>query len=259
MGKSWNEVSLGRWKIARARRLYPRLGPCYGVREKAGSETMSDPTLKLVADAAAGGPAAARELVRVLYPVVQARVGRVLWRLRGGGGRDLRGETEDLTQEVFAFLFEDRAKALLAWDPTRGLSLPNFVGLLAERRAISHLRSGRQSHYNEDPTTESVLDHQSEPSPGPEPAAFSRELLAALLDRLREELSPLGMHLFVLIYVEERSVEEVAAAARLSADAVYAWRSRLRKLVAVLAAELAGDSGPIAISPRKEVTRHEPG
>jgi RNA polymerase sigma factor (sigma-70 family) len=221
---------------------------------------MSDAaTVKLVADAAAGQAGAARELVRVLYPVVQARVGRVLWRLRGGGQRDLRGETEDLTQEVFAFLFEERAKALLAWDPTRGLSLQNFVGLLAERRSISHLRSGRQSHYNEDPTSDSALDRQGEPSPGPEPAAFSRELLAALLDRLRQSLSPLGMHLFVLIYVEERSVEEVAEAANLSNDAVYAWRSRLRKLVATLAADLAGESGPVAVFARKEVSRHEPG
>jgi RNA polymerase sigma-70 factor (ECF subfamily) len=45
------------------------------------------------------------------------------------------------------------------------------------------------------------------------------------------------MHLFNLLYVEERPVADVVAAAGLSEDAVYAWRSRLRKLAVGLQAE----------------------
>ena len=39
--------------------------------------------------------------------------------------------------------------------------------------------------------------------------------------------------------MEDRSPEEVAASARMTPDAVYAWRSRLRKLANHLATELA--------------------
>src|SRR5687768_1618744 len=67
-------------------------------------------------------------------------------------GRDLRQEVEDLTQEVFVALFADDARALRLWDPARGASLANFVGLLAEREVASILRSGRRSPWTEDPT-----------------------------------------------------------------------------------------------------------
>ena len=71
----------------------------------------------------AGDAASSRALVAALLPVVQARVARVLVRRRGGSGRDVRQEVEDLSQEVFAILFADGARVLRAWDPSRGLSL----------------------------------------------------------------------------------------------------------------------------------------
>jgi RNA polymerase sigma factor (sigma-70 family) len=205
---------------------------------------MGESLVDLVADAVARRPAAARRLVELLHPVVQARVARVLGRNVAATSRGLRQEVDDMSQEVFAFLFEDRAKSLRAWDPARGLSLENFVGLLAERKVISILRSGRQNPLREDPTLSEALDRETAAVPGPEPAAFSRELLEVLLDRLRLALSPLGMHLFELLYVEERTVEEVAAIAHMSNDAVYAWRSRLRKVVSALGAELLTDAAP---------------
>src|SRR5262249_2994729 len=75
-----------------------------------------------------------RRLVAGLMPIVQARVTRGLWRhqRRTGARRDPGQETDDLVQEVFAALFAGGAKTLRAWDPSRGLSLANFVGLVAE-------------------------------------------------------------------------------------------------------------------------------
>jgi RNA polymerase sigma-70 factor (ECF subfamily) len=81
---------------------------------------------------------------------------------------------------------------------------------------------------------------------------MSRQLLELLLDRLRVALSPLGFHLFQLLYMEDRSPDEVAASARMSPDAVYAWRSRLRKLANPLAPELAVTATASA-SPGKQV------
>jgi RNA polymerase sigma-70 factor (ECF subfamily) len=224
--------------------------PCRPGRTRSRS-VKADPAA-LLADTLAGQPRAARALVDLLYPVVQARVARVLLRSAGARRGNARQEVDDLTQEVFASLFEQEGRALRSWDAQRGLSLPNFVGLLAERCALSMLRSGRRTPFTSAGDEERQLDRLPEPGPGPEPAAMSRQLLELLLDRLRLALSPLGFHLFQLLYVEERAPEEVATSARMSADAVYAWRSRLRKPANHLAAELAV-AAPAAASPGKQV------
>ena len=64
------------------------------------------------------------------------------------------------------------------------------------------------------------------------------------MDRLRERLSPQGFWLFQLLYVEERSVEETCGAAGLTADAVYAWRSRIGKLARQVRDEVVEERRP---------------
>jgi RNA polymerase sigma-70 factor (ECF subfamily) len=199
-------------------------------------------TAGLVRQALTGDQAALTRLVAALTPVIQARVARTLLARRSllASGRNVRQEVEDLSQEVFLALFARDAHVLRAWQAERGLSLENFVGLVAERQVLSFLRSGRRNPWKEDPT---FLEDELEPEAlesGPEEVAASREHLALLLDRLREELSPLGRRLFDLLFVQELSLPEVRAASGLSADAVYAWRSRLRRLAQKLLAEMSG-------------------
>jgi RNA polymerase sigma-70 factor (ECF subfamily) len=186
--------------------------------------------------ALAGDAAAMHWLVALLSPVIQARVARALLR-RACGGRSTRQEVEDMTQEVFVALFEDGGKVLRSWEPDRGMSLANFVGLVAEREAVSILRSGRRSPWTEDPTLSEELERPSDDAVGPEARMASQELLAAILDQMRAALSPKGLDLFERLYVREESVEAVCAATGMSHDAVYAWRSRLGKLVRTLAAD----------------------
>ena len=45
-------------------------------------------------------------------------------------GRDIRQEVEDLSQEVFLQLFAEGGRVLATWQPERGLTLLNFVGLV---------------------------------------------------------------------------------------------------------------------------------
>jgi RNA polymerase sigma-70 factor (ECF subfamily) len=194
----------------------------------------------LVAAALAREEAAVAELVRRLTPVIQARVARVvLARGAGAGPAGIHAQVEDLTQEVFLTLFAEHARVLASWQPERGLSLENFVGLVARRRALSILRSGRGAGWRGDP----ALDGQREaaddaaPAPGPEARTVSRQELSRLLARLRQELSPLGWHLFDLLFLREHRIEEAGAATGLSRDALYAWRSRLKRLARRLAAE----------------------
>lgn len=188
--------------------------------------------------ALAGEEPALTRLVQCLTPVIQSRVARGLLLRRSGrsAGRDVRQEVEDFTQEIFLFLFADDGKALRSWQPERGLSLLNFVGLVAERQTVSILRSGKRSPWKEEAALPGDLDRAA-PDRGPEEITASREQLKLLLHRLTEELSPLGRHLFDLLFLRELPPEEVMRQTGMSSDAVYAWRSRLRKLAGRLLAE----------------------
>jgi RNA polymerase sigma-70 factor (ECF subfamily) len=212
----------------------------------------SEDTSRLVREALAGDRDALARLVAALTPVIQARVARTLLARRSclAADRNVRQAVEDLTQEVFLSLFARGGHVLLSWEPGRGLSLENFVGLVSERHVVSFLRSGRRNPWKEEPLPVEDLDGPSFDR-GPEEVTASREQLRLLLERMRERLSPLGRHLFELLFVQELSLAETMARSGLSADAVYAWRSRLRRLAQELLAELSGKSAP-ARKTRKE-------
>jgi hypothetical protein len=194
---------------------------------------------RLLERALGGDVASVRLLVRMLTPIVQARVVRTLVRRRGATGRDVRQEVPDLAQDVFAALFAEDARVLRAWDPSRGLSLGSFCGLVAEREAASILRSGRRSPWTESATELDALERELAHVAPAEDFVASREHFERIVDRLREALSPRGLELFHRLVVEEEDVASVCATTNMTPDAVYAWKSRIGKLVRKLAAELA--------------------
>lgn len=210
---------------------------------------------ELVDRALSGDASATRKLVVLVMPIVQARIARMLVRRRTRGGRDVRQEVEDLAQEVFAALFENSGRVLRAWDPSRGLGLPSFCGLIAEREAASILRSGRRSPWSADPTEADVLEKDLEPEPDFEARLATREQLTLLVDRVREALSPLGLEMFERLVVKEESVEAVCAATAMKPDAVYAWKSRIGKLVRKIAREIAISDPNISVSEAKTSAR----
>jgi RNA polymerase sigma-70 factor (ECF subfamily) len=202
----------------------------------------SEDSAELVRRALARDPSAQRELVARLTPVIQARVARTLLarRSRLAGGRDWREEVKDLSQDVFLALFDRDGQVLRDWQPERGLSLENFVGLVAKRQVLSFLRSGRRNPRKEEPLLASDEIEMVFLGSNAEEIVASREQLNLLLDRFREELSPLGWRMFDLLFIQDLSQAEVQAATGLSADAVYAWRSRLRFSAQQLLAEMSG-------------------
>jgi RNA polymerase sigma-70 factor (ECF subfamily) len=203
---------------------------------------------ELVDRALSGDASATRKLVVLVVPVVQARIARMLIRRRARGGRDVRQEVEDLAQEVFAALFENEGRVLRAWDPARGLGLASFCGLVAERESASILRSGRRSPWAADPTEAEALEKDLGAEPDFEARLATREQLELLVDRVRESLSPLGLEMFERLVVQEEAVETVCAATGMKPDAVYAWKSRLGKLVRKIAREIAISDPNISVS-----------
>lgn len=199
---------------------------------------------ELLSQALDGNVDAVRGLVRNLTPVVQCRVARALVRRHSQArGRNLRQELEDLTQEVLVALFSNDARALRAWNQEAGLGLRSFVGLIAEREVASILRSGRRSPWTEDPTASGSLEAVGPTDRDPEGSAASRQFAQVMLDRLRAELSPLGIRVFELLWRDQKSVEEACDELKMSAEALYAWRSRIRKTARSIADELGERRG----------------
>lgn len=201
---------------------------------------MSADTVGLLGKALAGDARALDGLVAALTPIIQARVARTLLARRAHrtAGRNLRQEVEDLTQEIWIALFSSQGRVLRSWQAERGLSLENFVGLVSERHVASFLRSGRRNPWKEELGDGDEVEVTTD-EPGPEQVAAGREHLRLLLDRLRASLSPLGQRVFEILFVQELSLPDAIAASGLSADALYAWRSRLRRLAHELDAELS--------------------
>jgi RNA polymerase sigma factor (sigma-70 family) len=194
----------------------------------------------LVRKALARDPASVTALVERLSPVIERRVAATLW--QRAGRRDVRQEVKDMTQAVFLSLFEEDGKALRAWDPARGSALEGFVALLAHRQVISLLRRGKTSPWPDDPKESEWLEAVPADAPVPEQIIASREHLHTLLDRVREELSPLGLEMFQRLIVDEEPLEEVGAKLGKTPQALYQWRSRLLRRVKELSAEILGNT-----------------
>lgn len=179
-------------------------------------------------------------LVSRLLPVVQTEVGFALLRGARVESRDPRQEVRDFVQEVFVSLLAKDGKTLRAWDPERGRSLDSYVRLIARRQVAAILRSGKKNPWADKPVAGDELERElpdTHQSTATAAKVESAEQLDRVLERLRERLDDRGLLLFRMLYVEERSVEEVMAATEMTRDAVYAWRSRFRKLVAKLAVD----------------------
>lgn len=217
-----------------------------------------DPDAELVRRAIEREPEAVRQLVKSLSPIVHGRIAKALMRRRGLAGqrRDVAQEVEDLAQEVFLALFDHGGRALRAWDPERA-PLGAFVALIADHQVFSIFRSGKRRPWADDVDILSAPDKPASEAHNPETRAASRQALDSLLDRLRADLSVRGFELFTRLFVEEQSVEAVSTELGMSVDAIYAWRSRLSKVVRALAAQGIGDemsekAGPARTSPLEQ-------
>jgi len=214
----------------------------------AGRDMDAEETVALVARALGGGDGgggALERLVKVLTPVIQARVAKTLL-CRGRRSNNLREEVEDLTQDVFVALWANEQRELRRWRPERGLSLENFVGLIAERQTFSYLRSGRRNAWKEEPTPNEDLDRPLNQS-GADEIVINKEQLELLEKRLSDRLSEQGWWMFILLFEKDLSTEEVMAVTGLTRDAVDAWRSRIRRLARELMQGLSETDG----APRK--------
>ena len=188
-----------------------------------------------------GDPGGTR-LVDHLKPVLHARVARTLLRYGQSRASDLHEEVQEFIQEVFVVLFEHEAQTLRKWDPSLGMSLENYVGLIAERRVSSILRDRsrmKRAGHEEPLADDDVLEHgYSVREPGSE--AESRQMLLRLLSRLEESLGPVGWRVFQLRFIQEYEIADISTETGMSSDAIYASVSRVRRLARSIKLDLEG-------------------
>ena len=136
-----------------------------------------------------GDRRAVSAFVRVMTPIVQARAAKAMRGFAVEGSR-ARQELEDMVQDTFLAIFANDSKLLRGWDPDRGLSFQNFVGLIAYRLALSKLRTQKSNPFNADPTMDEELEQGQEPEPAFDTALAQRDLMVKVVARVRAKLSP---------------------------------------------------------------------
>lgn len=211
-------------------------------------------TAALITRAVARDRQAVLLLVQQLTPVIQARAARALLRRQAAaGGRDARQEVVDFTQQVFMILFANEGRVLLQWRPEGGASFANFIGLVAEREIASILRSRRRSPWGEDATDAEDLVAMGGAVADTEERTISKDILRQVVARVGDRLSERGLELFQWIVVDGCSVDEVCALAGMKPDAVYAWRSRIARVLREITDEIASDPGDSSHTPPEKV------
>lgn len=186
------------------------------------------PDQALVERALSGAPLGVEELLRQLTPTIQVRVTRALLRNPfGGAPRNIREEVEDLTQDVWVALFDRNARMLRRWDPAKGMSLRNFVGIIAQRHAAGSLGTRRHNPWYDEPVAAETIERAMSTVAAPDNRIAARQAWRAAMDATSRELSDRGRRMLRFMFGEQLDNDEIAARTGLTLSAIYKWRSRL--------------------------------
>lgn len=173
-------------------------------------------------------------LMQTIECVVRARV--ALWMRRLGAAQCARLglEDSDLVQEILIAFYDGKGLLLRRWNPERGLSLRNWVGLVTRQLLSRQLAKARRSRCEaSDPMW---LDESS----SNEPLLEDRDELVRVLRELEARLTPQAQ----TILVETCLGEDAAMTAHsvgISEQAVYAARYRFTRLARELRANMLSE------------------
>lgn len=177
--------------------------------------------------ALAGERGAQKTLAEYLSPVIRARISRKL-KLNG---RFDPATVEDLAQELWSQLFDPAREILTKWDPS-GMSLENYVGRAAEWQANQRLRADRTAKRH----VETVpLSEETSASLDVESTVAGAQLVQHVISTLHATLPPRGRLVLELLYRDQLTPDEIAAALGVNRQVIYNWqhqiRSRARELL----------------------------
>lgn len=186
--------------------------------------------LRLIERALDGDRGAARLIVQRLMPVIRATLAARLNRIRRW--RTPWGDVDDYAQEIWLRLWAEDARRLLAFDPSRGLSIESYVAMLADREFSGLLRheSAVKRGGNNLAAAPEAVDVLTAPGPDPERQLVVRDQGEALGAWLARHLPARGLGIFRCLYSDGRSTNETARLMGCSPQVVYNWQHRIRTL-----------------------------
>lgn len=200
--------------------------------ELTGSESAQRWTAASVSGAFVGARPRADALARALLVLLPPLAARELVPWSGHYRRSPASLCEDVVQDVMLKLFAERGRVLRAWDPDRGLTLRGFLRRVVRFHVLQLFRSSVKNPWR-DRLTESQLEVAGEESD----AILHQLWLWEIRDLLLAEESDHGRALYMGLFVEHRSAEDVGEQHNMTRDAVYQWRSRFKRRAGRLLAE----------------------
>lgn len=165
---------------------------------------------------------AEREFFRRLGPVIRAKVLRVT-----NGSRTLPSSTDDYVQQVFLALLKDDWHRLKA---RRDVSLAGHVSRIAGQVTVDTIRrelAGKRrpkAGFGDDDEIKQPDKHVS-----PEKRIVDHALLEALWTCLQARLSTTGQHVFLRLYADDITPNELAEEQDWKRNRVDGWVRRIRQ------------------------------
>lgn len=207
--------------------------------------------LRLVALAVAGRMDAMERLVAWLTPVIQVRAARALLAGSGGAHRNLREEVEDMTQEVFTTLLEHQGRVLRAWRPGAGLSLRNFVGMVARRRVGAIMSVRKRNPWYEEPVDDGAVERALPTTIDAEARVGAAQVVTEALRCTGAELSERGQAMLGWMIRDGLTSDEIRARTAMTDAAIYQWRSRISRSLRAHVERLMSEDGSTPRAPKE--------
>lgn len=165
---------------------------------------------------------AEREFYRRLGPVIRAKVLRVT-----SGSRTLPSTTDDYVQQVFLALLKEDWRRLKAWGD---VSLAGHVSRIAGqvtvdtiRRELAEKRRPKAGFGDDDEAK------QPDKKGSPEKRLVDHALLETLWTCLQARLSTTGQHVFLRLYADDITPNELAEEQGWKRNRVDGWVRRIRE------------------------------
>lgn len=161
-----------------------------------------------------------RAFYRRFEPVVLSAVRKVVSRFRTCGAPS---DVDEIRAALFASLIEDDLRKLRSFDPSRG-SLDGFLRLLATHAAWNYVRV--RTRHCRGATGEGALAELFAPDDPFHTLDIKHRALR--VQKALRALPEADRRFAELLFLEDRSAEQVAAALSLAVETVYTKKSRIQ-------------------------------
>jgi RNA polymerase sigma-70 factor, ECF subfamily len=187
--------------------------------------------MALVRGLIAGEPTSWREFTKRYARLIESCIARVTVRFPG------LLSAEDI-REVYALfclnLLANDRRRLRSFDPSKGMRLGSWFGLIAVHTAYDYLRHARRQPTG--PCIDDVIDLAAQ-QPEPSDACYFRQQ-AHHVTRLVAELSERDREFMTLYFGQGLSPEQVAARMGISVKTVYTKKHKIRSRLEMLIGQI---------------------